>query len=86
MVERDERLAEAKREGALERLRMAFGHQLIAGGTALLLGALRSEQVSETRRAANELATGGELEALGDGFFGLLHGESGRKQRTIALL
>jgi hypothetical protein len=38
--------------------------------------------VSETRRATHELSLGGELEALGDGFFGLLHGESGRKQRS----
>jgi hypothetical protein len=46
---------EAERETAFERLSMAFGHQFVAGRTALLLRALRGQQMSETRRAANEL-------------------------------
>jgi hypothetical protein len=37
--------------------------------------------VTEARRAAHELTASGELEALCNGFLGLLHGESGRKQR-----
>jgi hypothetical protein len=31
--------------------------------------------VTEAGRAANKLSAGGQLEALGDGLFGLLHGE-----------
>jgi hypothetical protein len=42
--------------------------------------------VTETGRAANQLTSCGELEALGDGLFGLLHEESGRKQRLPSRL
>ena len=56
---------------------MAFGNELVPGGTTLLLRALRGQQVTKAGRAANQLTRGGELEALGDGLFGLLHGESG---------
>jgi hypothetical protein len=45
----------AERETAFERLRMALGHQFVAGGTALLLRAFRGQQMTEARRAANEL-------------------------------
>ena len=72
---------EAIRQAALKRLGMAGSHKLVLGGTTLLLRALGGKQVTETGRAAHELTSGGELEALGDGLFGLLHGESGRKQR-----
>jgi hypothetical protein len=65
---------------------MAFSHELVLGGTTLLLRALGGKQVTEARRAANELTGTGELEALRDGFLGLLHGESGRKQRSAAHL
>jgi hypothetical protein len=60
---------------------MAGSHKLVLGGTALLLRALRGKQVTKTGRAANQLSRSGNFEALGDGLFGLLHGESGRKQR-----
>ena len=76
---------EAEWQAALKRLGMAFGNELIFRGTALLLCALGSKQVTKTGRAAHELTSGGELEALGDGLFGLLHGESGRKQREPSL-
>jgi hypothetical protein len=38
--------------------------------------------VPKAGRAAHELTGGGQLEALGDGLFGLLHGTSGRKQSS----
>jgi hypothetical protein len=38
--------------------------------------------VTESGRATQQLALGGHFEALGDGFFGLLHGESRRTQRA----
>lgn len=56
---------------------MAGCHELVFGGTTLLLRALRGKQVTETGRAADQLTSCGELEALGDGLFGLLHEESG---------
>ena len=77
---------EAERQAALERLGVAGSHKLILGGATLLLRALRGQQVTKTGRAAHELTSGGELEALGDGLFGLLHGESGRKQRVSTAL
>jgi hypothetical protein len=46
---------EAERETAFEGLSVAFGNLFITGGTTLLLRALRGQQMSETRRAANEL-------------------------------
>ena len=77
---------EAERQAALEWFGVALGYELVTGGTTLLLRALRGKQVPEARRAAHELACGGQLEALGYGLFGLLHGESGRKQRSPARL
>jgi hypothetical protein len=41
--------------------------------------------VTESRRAAHELALGGQLEALGDRLFGLLHGNEGLKTETEAV-
>lgn len=61
---------------------MAFGHQLVLRGTALGLGALGGKEVTEAGRATLELTFGGELEALGDGLLGLLHGREGRRQRA----
>ena len=72
---------EAERQGALQRLRMAFGDELITGGTAFGLRALRGKQVTEAGRATDQLALGGQFEALGNGLFGLLHVRSWRKQR-----
>jgi len=60
---------------------MAHINELVPGGTTFGLRALRGQQVTEAGRAAHELSASGNLEALGDGLFGLLHGESGRKQR-----
>ena len=77
---------EAERQAALKRLGVAGSHELVLGGTTLLLRALRGKQVTETGRAANKLTGGGELEALGDGLFGLLHGGSGRKQGVLSRL
>ena len=68
-------LLETERQSALERLRMSFRNQLVLGSTAFLLGALGGQKVAEAGRAANKLSAGGQLEALGDGLFGLLHGE-----------
>src|SRR5947209_4412029 len=68
-------LPEAERQGALERRGMALSHQFVAGGTALLLRALRAKQVTEARRASHELAPGGQFEPLGNGLLGLLHGK-----------
>ena len=61
---------------------MAHIDQLITRSTAFGLRALRRQQVTEAGRAANKLSASGNLEALGDGLFGLLHGESGQKQRA----
>lgn len=65
---------------------MTFGHKLVFRSATFLFVAFRSEQVPKAGRAAHQLALGGQLEALGDGLFGLLHEESGRKQRTWKLL
>ena len=61
---------------------MAHIDQLVTRSTTFGLRALRGQQVTEAGRAANQLSAGGKFEALGDGLFGLLHGESGRKQRV----
>ncbi len=71
---------EAERQTALQRRGVAFGNELVLRGTAFLLGALRGKQVTEAGRATDKLALGGQLEALGDGLFGLLHEKNGRKQ------
>lgn len=55
---------------------MAIRYKLVLSSTTLLLRALRTQQVTEARGAANQLALGGQLEALGNGLFGLLHEES----------
>ena len=65
---------------------MAFGHELVLGSTALGLGALGGKQVTEAGRATLELTFGGELEALGDGLLGLLHGGKVRTQRPALAL
>ena len=65
---------------------MTGSHELVAGGTSFGLRALRGQQVTETGRAADQLTRSGYLEALGNGLFGLLHVESGGKQRTPARL
>ncbi len=52
---------------------MTGSHKLVAGSTAFGLRAFRGEQVTETRRAANQLTRTGYLEALGNGLFCLLH-------------
>src|SRR5438046_186371 len=79
-------LPEAERQGALERPGVAFSHQLVAGGTSLLLRAFGAEEVAETRRPTYKFAPSGEFEPLGDGLLGLLHRKSGRKQRSGARL
>ena len=66
-------LAETGRQAAEKHRSMAGRHQLVAGGTAFGLRALRGQQVTETGRAANQLTRTGYLEALGNGLFGLLH-------------
>ena len=69
--------SEAVGEAAHQRLLVALGDQLVLGSPALLLRRLRGQQVAEAGRAAHELAAAGQLEALGDGFLGLLHREKG---------
>ncbi len=59
---------------------MAYVNELVTGGTAFGLRALRRQQVTEAGRAANQLSAGGNLEALGDGLFGLLHGERSKTE------
>ena len=71
---------EAERQATFQRHSVAFGDELVLGSTTLLLRALRTKQVTEAGRAANELALGGQLEALSNGLFGLLHEESGGTQ------
>ena len=71
---------ETERQGALERLGMTFRDQLVTRGTTLLLRAFRAKQVTEARRAAHELALGGEFEPLGNGLLGLLHGERSKTE------
>src|SRR5690606_25622239 len=71
---------ETERQGALERLGMAFSHELVTGRTTLLLRGLRAKQVTEARRAAHELALGGEFEPLGNGLLCLLHGERSKTE------
>jgi len=73
---------ETERQRPLQRTCMTFSHQLVTRGPALLLRALRGQQMTEARRAAHELAASGKLEALSNGFLRLLHGESGPKQRS----
>ena len=75
-------LAQAERQSALERLGMASRHELVFVRTTFGLRALRGQQVTEAGRAAHELSASGQLEALGNGLLGLLHGESGPKQRS----
>ena len=65
---------------------MAFSHELVTGGTTFGLRALRGQQVTKTRGAADQLARTGQLEALGDGFLGLLHVRSARKQGAWKVL
>lgn len=65
---------------------MARGNLLVLGGTTLLLRALGGKEVTEPRRATHQLAFGGELEALGDGLFGLLHGNEREKTETRCVL
>ena len=77
---------EPEGQTTLERLGMAFGHELVAGSTALGLRALRGQQVTEAGRAPDQLARGGQLEALGNGLFGLLHGRSRPKQGAARCL
>ena len=60
---------------------MACSNELILGSTTFGLRAFGGQQVPEAGRAADQLSGSGNFEALGDGLFGLLHGESGRKQR-----
>ena len=73
---------QTERETALQGRGVAFGHQFVLGSTALGLGALGGKQVTEAGSAAHELTFGGQLEALGDGLLGLLHGKGVRTQRT----
>jgi len=76
-------LAQTERQSALEGLRMTFRNQLVTGGTTLLLRALRAKQVTEARRAAHELALGGEFEPLGNGLLGLLHEERSKTESRL---
>ena len=78
-------LAQTERQGSLQRLGMALSHQFVTGGTTLLLRALRAQQVTEARRAAHELASGGEFEPLGNGLLGLLHGERSKTETDLPL-
>src|SRR5690606_12216984 len=77
--------SEAEGEAGLQRSRVAFGDELVLRGTTLLLRALGGQQVPEAGRAAHELALGGQLEALGDGLFGLLHGNERSKTEGTSL-
>ena len=61
---------------------MAFSHQLVLRSATFLFRRFRGEQVTEARRAAHQLPAGGEFEALGDGFFRLLHEWSVKKHRA----
>lgn len=65
---------------------MACSHELVTRSTTFGFRALRGKQVTEAGRAANQLSGSGNFEALGDGLFGLLHGEKGRKQRAQAAM
>jgi len=78
-------LAQTEWQGSLQRLGMALSHQFVTGGTTLLLRALRAQQVTEARRAAHELASGGEFEPLGNGLLGLLHGERSKTETDLPL-
>ena len=56
-----------------ERLVVCCFRHWLAGGT---------QREMLWRRRTHELAPGGEFEPLGNGLLGLLHGKSGRKQRS----
>jgi hypothetical protein len=71
---------ETERQGALELPGLAIRDQLVTRRTTLLLRAFRAKQVTEARRAAHELALGGEFEPLGNGLLGLLHGERSKTE------
>ena len=64
---------------------MALRHELVTGGTTLLLRTLRAEQVTEAGRAPHELALSGEFEPLGNGLLGLLHGERSKTETGFRL-
>src|SRR5215208_1224705 len=64
---------------------MALGDELVTRGTTLLLRAFRAKQVTKARRAAHELALGGEFEPLGNGLLGLLHGERSKTETPPAI-
>src|ERR1043165_2788891 len=64
---------------------MTFRDELVPGRTTLLLRGLRAKQVTEARRAAHELATGGQLEPLGNGLLGLLHEERSKTENRSTL-
>ena len=64
------------REGTLQVSRATGRHMFVLGGATLLLRALSGQQVTKAGSATHQLAGSGQFEALGDGFFGLLHEES----------
>ena len=77
--------SEAEWQAAFERRGVAFGDELVLGGTAFLLSALGCKQVTKAGRAADKLAGGGELEAFCDGLFGLLHEKRKKTQGGAGL-
>ena len=58
---------------------MAWGYELVAGVPALLLGRLGRHQVALARGPPDQLAAAGDLEPLGDGLFGFLHVDEGKR-------
>jgi hypothetical protein len=68
------------RETPLEIGSATARYLFVLGGSTLLLRTLGGRQVTEPGRAAHQLAGCRQFEALSDGFLGLLHKESGRKQ------
>ena len=73
---------EAEGQAAEQGLCMARSNELVLGGATLLLGRLGRKQVPEAGGPANQLATGGQFEALGNGLLGLLHERSGQTHRV----
>src|SRR5687767_10579364 len=78
---------QSERQATLQGRSVSGRNLLVAAGAAFGLGAFRAEEMTESRRASHELASGRQLEAFRYGFFCFLHGKNLRgKPRSLRLL
>jgi hypothetical protein len=64
---------------------MRFGQDLGFTEAPFLLGGLCAGEVPSPGRTVQQLTCGSQLEALGNGLFGLLHGELSKTERGGSL-